>query len=159
METNSRLLQNTFFGILTVNIISMISGIMCVMIDAIVTGQFLGTEAVTASGYLHPVILICQLFGALFGPGASIICTRYIGTPVRGTLPRLLRSDRAGPGSPIYPHDSRAVPVDFHQFSAQRSIPGNAVPPPELSDRYTQGGRIPGSLRNGSQQLLRTIRL
>lgn len=79
MKNDSHLIKKTFYGILIVNIVSMISGVLCVMIDAIITGQFLGTDAVSASGLLNPVVLICNIIGAVLGPGASIICTRYMG--------------------------------------------------------------------------------
>lgn len=79
MKSNGHLIKKTFYGILIVNIVSMISGVLCVMIDAIITGQFLGTDAVTASGLLNPVVLLCNIIGAVLGPGASIICTRYMG--------------------------------------------------------------------------------
>ena len=79
METDSKLIRSSFSGILTVNTISMVSGILCVMIDAIVTGRFLGADAMAASGLLQPVVMLCNVFGALFGPGVGIICTRFLG--------------------------------------------------------------------------------
>ena len=83
MKTDSKLIQRSFFGILTVNIISMVSGILCVMIDAIVTGQFLGADAMAASGLLQPVVMLCNVFGALFGPGVGVVCTRFLGMAQR----------------------------------------------------------------------------
>lgn len=79
MESGNRLVRKTFYGMLIVNVISMVSGIMCVMIDAIVTGQFLGTEAVTAAGLINPVLMLSNVLGALLGPGVSVVCTRYLG--------------------------------------------------------------------------------
>lgn len=78
-EANGDLVRKTFFGILIVNVISMVSGILCTVIDAVVTGQFLGTEAVAASGLITPVVMLVSLLGLLFGPGVSIVCTRYMG--------------------------------------------------------------------------------
>ena len=79
MEKNSKLIQSTFSGILSVTVISIVSGVLCVMIDAIVTGQFLGKDAVAATGLINPVVQICGLFGSLFGPGLGVVCTRYMG--------------------------------------------------------------------------------
>ncbi len=79
METNDRLINNTFFGIWAVNGLSMLFGIACVMIDAILTGQFLGKDAVTAAGLIQPVTMLVNLLGGLFGPGLGIVCTRYMG--------------------------------------------------------------------------------
>ncbi|MCR5587780.1 MAG: ATP-binding protein [Lachnospiraceae bacterium] len=78
METNN-LVKKTFVNMLIVNAISLVSGIVCVMVDSIVTGQFLGAQAVTAVGLLTPVTMIINVFGVLFGPGLGIVCTRYIG--------------------------------------------------------------------------------
>lgn len=67
-----------FKGILITNAISILAGIACVMIDGIVTGQFLGPDAVAAQGLLQPVIMLINLLGGLLG-GVGIMCTRYMG--------------------------------------------------------------------------------
>lgn len=79
MAQGNQLVRNTFFGILIVNAIGMISGIMCVMIDAMVTGQFLGMEAVAATGLITPIVLLSNLLGTLLGPGLNVVCSRLIG--------------------------------------------------------------------------------
>jgi hypothetical protein len=52
MEKNDRLIKNTFKGILIVNMLSIVSSIATVMIDAIITGQFLGSDAVASMGLI-----------------------------------------------------------------------------------------------------------
>ena len=52
MEKNDKLVSKTFKGILLVNILSMVSSISAVMIDAIITGQFLGRQTILK--ILHP---------------------------------------------------------------------------------------------------------
>ena len=79
VKSDSRLISRSFVGIWAVNGVSMLFSIACVMIDAILTGQFLGKEAVTAAGLVQPVVLILSIVGGLFGPGLSILCTRYMG--------------------------------------------------------------------------------
>lgn len=79
MKAGKQLIERTFFGILIVNCVSMISGILCVLIDSIITGQFLGTEAVTASGLVNPVVMMTNLLGMLLGPGVMIVCSRLVG--------------------------------------------------------------------------------
>ena len=79
MEKNDKLVSNTFRGILLVNILSTVSSIAAVMIDAIITGQFLGSDAVAAMGLIQPVVMLFNLLGAFFGPGLGIVCTRYMG--------------------------------------------------------------------------------
>ncbi len=79
MKSDDRLINKAFVGIWAVNGISMLFSIACVMIDAILTGQFLGKDAVTASGLVQPVILLLNIVGGLLGPGLGIMCTRYMG--------------------------------------------------------------------------------
>ena len=62
-----------------INAFSSVSGIMCVLIDAIITGQFLGTMAVIASGLITPIVTLSNLLCNLLAPGISIVCTRYMG--------------------------------------------------------------------------------
>ena len=71
-----------FRGILITNAISIVAGIACVMIDGIVTGQFLGADAVAASGLLQPVVMLINLFGGVLG-GVGVMCTRYMGKAQR----------------------------------------------------------------------------
>lgn len=79
VERNNALTDQLFRSVLLVNIISMVSSIACIMVDAIVTGQFLGSDAVASMGLIQPVIRICSLIGPIFGVGIGIVCTRYMG--------------------------------------------------------------------------------
>lgn len=78
MNTDTHLLNKMFKGVLITNAISIAAGIVCVMIDGIITGQFLGADAVAAAGLLHPVVMIINIVGGLLG-GVGIMCTRYLG--------------------------------------------------------------------------------
>lgn len=79
IERKHALTDQLFRSVLLVNIMSMVSSIACIMVDAIVTGQFLGSDAVAAMGLIQPVIRICSLIGPIFGVGIGIVCTRYMG--------------------------------------------------------------------------------
>ncbi len=79
MNSNDRLINKTFLGIWAITGMSVLFNIACIMIDAIFTGQFLGADAVAASGLCTPVAMIVNLIGALFGPGVSISCTKFMG--------------------------------------------------------------------------------
>ena len=79
MKSGSNLIRKSFVNVMIVTVLSLLSQVVCVMIDAIVTGQFLGTTAVTATGLMNPVITFTTILGTLFGPGLSVVCTRYIG--------------------------------------------------------------------------------
>lgn len=79
MQRNNALTDQLFRSVLLVNVMSMVSSIACIMVDAIVTGQFLGSDAVASMGLIQPVIRICSLIGPIFGVGIGIVCTRYMG--------------------------------------------------------------------------------
>lgn len=51
----------------------------CVVVDSIVTGQFLGKEAVTAMGIVTPFTCIMQVIMGLFANGGSQLCNRTMG--------------------------------------------------------------------------------
>jgi hypothetical protein len=51
MASNERLIRKTFLGILAINLVSMVSGIASIMIDAVITGQFLGSKRQTFRVY------------------------------------------------------------------------------------------------------------
>ena len=57
----------------------MISAMLCQIVDAVVTGQFLGTAAVAAYGLITPIVMLANLLCNLLGPGVNIICTRHMG--------------------------------------------------------------------------------
>ena len=82
MKSDTHILNKMFRGILITNAISIVAGIACVMIDGIVTGQFLGAEAVAASGLLQPVVMLINLIGGVLG-GVGVMCTRYMGKAQR----------------------------------------------------------------------------
>ena len=79
IHSDNQLIKKTFYSILMINAFSSVTGIMCVIIDAIMTGQFLGTAAVTASGLITPIVTLSNLLCNLLAPGVSIVCTRYMG--------------------------------------------------------------------------------
>ena len=79
LKSNDQLIRKMFIGIMITNLISIVSNIGCTMIDSIVTGQFLGTDAVTASGLLQPVILVINLSGGLIEGGLGVVCARHMG--------------------------------------------------------------------------------
>ena len=79
MGTDNNLLKKMYSSILIVNVIGIVSGIACVMVDAMVTGRFLGEDAVAAAGLLQPVVLVINLVVTLFGGGLGTLLTRYLG--------------------------------------------------------------------------------
>ncbi|MBR1634892.1 MAG: ATP-binding protein [Lachnospiraceae bacterium] len=75
----NQLIKNTYTGIFVINAVAMISAMLCQIVDAVVTGQFLGTAAVAAYGLITPIVMLANLLCNLLGPGVNIICTRHMG--------------------------------------------------------------------------------
>ena len=82
MKTDTHIINKMFRGILITNAISIVAGIACVMIDGIITGQFLGADAVAASGLLQPVVMLINIVGGILG-GVGVMCTLYMGKAER----------------------------------------------------------------------------
>lgn len=82
MKSDTHILNKMFRGILLTNAISIVASIACVMIDGIVTGQFLGADAVAAAGLLQPVVMLINLIGGILG-GVGVMCARYMGKAQR----------------------------------------------------------------------------
>ena len=80
MDSGGRLLKKAFISLLIANGLSMVFTILCFLIDSIVIGRFLGTDAASAAGFVQPVTLLINTLGMLLGPGITVICTRYIGS-------------------------------------------------------------------------------
>ena len=79
MESSGNLIKKTFTGMMIINSISMLFGILCSMIDTIITGRFLGTDAVAAAGLSQPIVIGLTALSMLFGPGLGVVCSGYIG--------------------------------------------------------------------------------
>ena len=77
--SKKQLIKKMFAGIVITNVISVVAGIGCNMIDSIVTGQFLGPDAVAAAGLVQPMVLMVNLFGGLVCGGLNVLCTQYMG--------------------------------------------------------------------------------
>lgn len=80
---NGRLIKKTLYNLMLIHAIGMLFGIACSTIDTIVTGRFLGTDAVAAAGLVQPVVMGLNALAMLFGPGLGLICSRYIGKAMK----------------------------------------------------------------------------
>lgn len=73
------LVEKVFSQLFVVMLIGMLATILCNVIDAIVTGQFLGSNAVAAVGLTSPAVSAVSVVTALFVTGTSQLCTRNMG--------------------------------------------------------------------------------
>ena len=79
ISRDSTLVREMFFAVSRVSMLMMLTTMIGTVVDGIVTGQYLGTDAVAATGLLSPVILIGTLFGTIIGSGMSLLCSRALG--------------------------------------------------------------------------------
>ena len=79
MKPGDTLIRKMFNSLLITNTISLALNMTCVLIDSIITGNFLGDDALVASGLVQPVVLLINTIGMMIGPGLSIMVTRYMG--------------------------------------------------------------------------------
>ena len=64
---------------LTAQILSALTVSLCLLIDSIMIGRFLGDRALTAYGLANPVLLIIGAVGSTLCAGAQVSCSRSLG--------------------------------------------------------------------------------
>ena len=53
---------------------------LCLLIDSIMIGRFLGVDAVAAYGLANPILLIVGAIGSLLAAGVQVVCSRSLGS-------------------------------------------------------------------------------
>lgn len=61
------------------NIISAMAVMLCLLIDSIMIGRFLGVDAMAAYTLSNPVLLIFAGFGSLMSTGIQVVCSQAMG--------------------------------------------------------------------------------
>ena len=79
MGSGDTLVRKMFNSLLITNTVSLALNVACVLIDSLITGNFLGDDALVAAGLVQPVVLLINTVGMMIGPGLSIMVTRYMG--------------------------------------------------------------------------------
>lgn len=64
---------------LTAQILSALTVTLCLLIDSIIIGRFLGVQAIAAYGLANPILLIIGAFGSALSAGVQVVCSRSIG--------------------------------------------------------------------------------
>ena len=73
------LIDGVFFKTFTVLFLGTLSTVLTNIIDAVVTGQFLGSSAVAAMGLVAPMIALSGVITGFFVTGTNQLCTRNMG--------------------------------------------------------------------------------
>ena len=116
---------------LVTQIVSSMTVTLCMLIDSIMIGRFLGVDAMSAYGLASPLLLVFAAFGSLISAGVQVLCGKTVGRGDRegtdacfsvsvflaaaisalglllvflllGPLTSLLGAGRPGPDNPVY---------------------------------------------------------
>ena len=71
----SRLFQRVF----VVQIMTQLIGIIGMVVDGMVTGKFLGEDAMAAYGFTSTVSMVIAICGSVLSMGTTMVCSRYLG--------------------------------------------------------------------------------
>lgn len=125
------MIKKLFRQMLVTQIVSSMTVTLCMLIDSIMIGRFLGVEAMSAYGLASPLLLVFAAFGSLISSGVQVMCGKTVGAGDReatnacytvsvmlaagisavglvlvfsflGPLTSLLGAGKPGPDNPVY---------------------------------------------------------
>ena len=73
------MIKRVFRQMLFTQIMSAMTVMICMVIDSIMIGRFLGVEAMTAYGLASPVLLVFAAFGSMLSAGIQVFCGKAMG--------------------------------------------------------------------------------
>ena len=74
------MIRKLFRQMMVTQIVSSMTVTLCMLIDSIMIGQFLGTEAMAAYGFTQPVLLAFAAPGAMISAGVQVVCGKTMGS-------------------------------------------------------------------------------
>ena len=73
------MIQTLFRKMLLTQILSSMTVTLCMLIDSIMIGRFLGVDSMSAYGLATPLLLVFAAFGSLISSGVQVLCGKTIG--------------------------------------------------------------------------------
>ena len=73
------MIRKLFRQMMVTQIVSSMTVTLCMLIDSIMIGQFLGTDAMAAYGFTQPVLLAFAAPGAMISAGVQVVCGKTMG--------------------------------------------------------------------------------
>ena len=73
------MIRKVFRQMLVAQILSAMTVMICMLIDSIMIGRFLGVDAMTAYGLATPVLLVFAAFGSMLSAGIQVMCGKTMG--------------------------------------------------------------------------------
>ena len=74
------MIRRLFRQMMITQIVSSMTVTLCMLIDSIMIGQFLGTDAMAAYGFTQPVLLAFAAPGAMISAGVQVVCGKTMGS-------------------------------------------------------------------------------
>ena len=73
------MIRKIFRQMLVTQILSAMTVMLCMLVDSIMIGRFLGVDSMTAYGLANPVLLIFAAYGAMLSAGIQVMCGKTMG--------------------------------------------------------------------------------
>ena len=82
------MVRKLFQQMVASQIVSAMAVTLCLLIDSIMIGRFLGVDAMAAYGLATPVLLAFAAFGSLLSTGIQVVCSKAMGSGDEGKINR-----------------------------------------------------------------------
>ena len=73
------MIRKLFRQMLVTQILSAMTVMLCMLVDSMMIGRFLGVDSMTAYGLANPVLLIFAAYGAMLSAGVQVMCGKTVG--------------------------------------------------------------------------------
>ncbi len=74
------MIKKLFQQMVASQIVSAMAVTLCLLIDSIMIGRFLGVDAMAAYGLTNPILLVFAAFGSLLSTGIQVVCSKAMGS-------------------------------------------------------------------------------
>ena len=73
------MIRKIFRQMLVAQILSAMTVMLCMLVDSIMIGRFLGVDSMSAYGLASPLLLVFAAFGSLISSGVQVLCSKTVG--------------------------------------------------------------------------------
>ena len=73
------MIRKIFRQMLAAQILSAMTVMLCMLVDSIMIGRFLGVDSMSAYGLANPVLLVFAAYGTMLSAGIQVMCGRTMG--------------------------------------------------------------------------------
>ncbi|MBR7092086.1 MAG: ATP-binding protein [Clostridia bacterium] len=74
------MIKRVFRQMLFAQIVTSMTVMICMLIDSIMIGHFLGVDSMTAYGLATPILLVFAAFGTMLSAGVQVMCGKTVGS-------------------------------------------------------------------------------